>query len=187
MNEIPLKNGLIALIAILIFSGCHQENPYGPDPVIDFTKVYVFDTTDALGNKTKLYDIFFKIVDGDYDFGLKEGDTTGIFSPDSTYYNNLFITYWVYSDGQWQILDIPSNNYRIPYVPPEGLNPYFKAEIDIKLEIQTAFLEPYADSIYFSFYVVDKALHKSNEQRTPAMSLDFAGALIDTVVVISDD
>ncbi len=174
---------ILAFIAILLFGCNNKEISYPPEPQIDFTKMYVIDSVDALGNKIKIYDIFFNIIDGDYDFGLKDSDTTGIFSHDSTYYNNLFITYYVYSNGGWRILDVPSSNYRIPYVPPQGLNKYFKAEIDVKIALQIGFLS--VDSLKFKFYVVDKALHKSNEQETPAVSLDFSGIIVDTVNIIS--
>ncbi|MBA7579337.1 hypothetical protein ES708_21207 [subsurface metagenome] len=53
-------------------------------------------------------------------------------------------------------------NYRIPYIESEGQNKTLKGEI----QVDFFYLIIKYDTIKYKFYIVDRALHKSNDQET---------------------
>ncbi len=175
---------VLLLIAVLsFFTQCYKQKKYPPEPKIDFRQVFVYDTTDQLGNKIYLYSIYFKILDGDGNFGLTEDDTLEDFYGDSLYRYNFFAQLYYLQNGQ--ILEFPvelSFNSAIPYVAPVGLNNYYKAMIIYDFEIPFEIPNP----IKLEFYIIDRALNESNKQSTPWIEPGFTGILADTNNLIID-
>ena len=171
-----------SLFTILIssFFTCKKQQLYPSTPKIDFQQVIVKDSTDLLNNKVKIFSIYFKIIDGDGDFVIKDQDSLVQYYGDSTYANNFFATLYYLDQGvstPYKMV-LPLNG-AIPYTPPVGLNKYFKALIIYNLSMPNI-----PDTLKIKFYVIDRHLHKSNEQQTQWIPPDFTGTLIDTVNVL---
>lgn len=177
------KINLIFLIIIAIsFSNCVNPLVYPPEPKIDIIQVTIKDTVDGLDNKVKIYSIYFKIFDGDGDFGIKDEDTLIQHYNDSLYANNFFATLYHLKNGvptQYDI-ELPLVG-AVPYTPPVGLNVYFKALIIYDLQIYSL-----PDTLKLKFHIIDRHLNESNEQETPWITPDYYGTLLDTVTVISN-
>ena len=110
--------------------------------------------------------LIFSFTDGDGDIGLSAGDTLPPYNKGSDYYYNLFITYKELQHGILTPIDLPLPfNTRLPVITPSGNNKAIKGEMEVKLDIYNP-LSTY-DTICFDFYIVDRALHKSNVVSTP--------------------
>ena len=133
------------------------------------------DSTDILGNKTKNYCLVFEIIDGDGDIGYNEWDTTGIFSKDSIWHNNLFLSLFELEDGQLVLIN-DSIKYRTPFVQPQGQNQNLKA--DILIDYQFTYNinnELKYDTIMFEFYMYDRTQNMSNTESSLTLYLDTVG------------
>jgi len=178
-----IKNKIKLFFFIIIgisLSKCTKPPVYPPEPKIDFIQVTIKDTSDLLGNKVKNYSIYFKIFDGDGDFGIKEEDTLIQHYKDSLYANNFFATLYYLKNN----VPTPYNvqlalNGAIPYTPPVGLNVYFKALVVYDLPIQKL-----PDTLQLKFYIIDRKGNESNVQETQWINPDYYGTLVDTVTVI---
>jgi len=153
----------LSVVSMLICAmACDEIETYDPMPRIEFTKVYLADTLDALGNEVKLQRIHVEVIDGDGNLGLNREDNTEQWSPDSIGYNNLFISVFSKNaDKTYQELTGISENmrYRIPYKKPIGQNKYMKAEVIIKVEVPITSLD--YDTIRYEFFVYDREMNKS--------------------------
>jgi hypothetical protein len=173
---------ILFIIVTISFSKCYNQEKYPVEPQIDIKQVIVTDSVDQMGNAMKSYTIFFKILDGDWDFGLTENDTLYQHYGDSTYLNNFFAKLYYLNNGNEQEYPMPLDfTGAIPYVDPVGLNNYYKAMIIYNLQMPRL-----GDTLKLKFYVIDRSLNKSNEQETPWIEPDFTGIKIDTVTIISD-
>ena len=178
-----IKYILSIAFIIIVFTQCYKQRNYPPEPKIDFRQVFVFDTTDQLGNKIYLYSVYFKILDGDGNFGLHEEDTLDEFYEDTTYIYNFFAELFYLENGEIHEFPVElSFNSSIPYVEPVGLNDYYKALIIYDFEIPFEIPNP----IKLEFYIIDRALNKSNTQSTPWIEPGFIGVLADTNNLIID-
>lgn len=179
--KIKFKHAIFPLVAIIL-SGCFVQPSYSPTPLIDFRQIIVSDTTDTLGNKLPFLSLFFKILDGDGNFGLTENQY--ILDGYDTIENNFYIKMYYYSDGE--IIEFPSEllllDGRIPWTKPVGLNEYYKATVIYNLPLSFSF----TDSIKFSFYVIDNELNESNVQSTMWIPPGFRGVLADTINLIEN-
>ena len=172
-----------SLIAIFFFFSCHKPQSYSPIPVIDFTQLVVRDTTDQseLHNKIVLYQIYFKVLDGDNNLGIDQTDST---AQDSTN-NNLFFTLLYKKDGKFDTAELPIPlNYRIPKAQYVSIYNYLKATVIADLTFDPTILSSMFDTIKFSFYVIDQAHNKSNIQETPEIPVNFRGVIVDTDTII---
>ncbi|MCQ2975197.1 MAG: hypothetical protein MJ211_10375 [Bacteroidales bacterium] len=161
-----MKKSIYKLLIIVLFTGiyaCEELESYGPMPEVEFVKVYLADTIDALKNNVIHQKIYLNVIDGDGNLGLNKEDSSGNFSIDSIYYHNLFLTVnYKDSTGNYNLLKDLSENlkYRIPYNKPVGQNKYLKAEIKVDLDIPKSYIK--YDTIQYEFYVYDRELNKSN-------------------------
>ncbi len=157
------------LTALVIAISCETPEQFPDTPEVSFQSFVFKDTVDILGNEIKRCYLTIKCIDGDWDVGLSETDTTGVFHRDSLYYNNFFINLFAKVNGEFKEITVAVGNYRVPYIKPPTHNKTYKAEIKVKLEY-TQKLFPY-DTIQYKFYLVDKKLHRSNVVLTPVISL----------------
>jgi hypothetical protein len=159
------------LIAVLFFqiaftSGCTKIVTYPDNPIISFKNHTTYITTDDLGNKIALVKLQIEFTDGDGDIGLKQPVIAN--SPDSLKYN-FFLTLYDYKNGIFEkVDDLNGNqNFRIPYISREGQNKSLKGNIYIDLEYKSIIY----DTIFYSFYLVDRKFHKSNVDSTDVIVL----------------
>ncbi len=186
-----MKNNIIVLtLLFIVFYACEKPKEFPDEPQIDFTKVYITDTTDALDNPVKMHAIYFTVIDGDDNFGLEKGDTIGVFDTDSIFNSNLFITTFYKQDGKFTELytDYPLK-FRIPKTYVVGLNKYFKAEVKIEISFPLLIYNSDArmDTIYYSFYTVDKSFNYSNVEQTWEIKKTDYGFITDTTVFLPQE
>jgi len=146
------------LLLFLFLTNCKKPQVYPDTPQINFTKFLLKDTIDILDNPIKQGTLAFSFIDGDGDIGLHPYDTTAPY--DSIYFYNLYLTLYSKENGKFEKVDLPFPlRYRIPYVAKEGQNKTLKGSTEVKL-IYNYPLQ--YDTIYYTFYIYDRALHKSN-------------------------
>ena len=178
-----LKNIKYAIFLIIIFlwTECKEPQTYPSEPQIDLQQIVVSDTTDELGNNIKNFGIYFEVLDGDGDFGVKQEDTLVDHFGDSLYLNNFFVDLYRLKNGQEELYPLQLDlNGAIPYTEPVGVNIYYKALVIWDLSIPKL-----PDTLKVKFYVIDRAGHQSNYQETPWIAPDFRGVIVDTVKVIT--
>jgi len=160
---------ILILIITVLLSGlsCKKIESLPEIPSISFKSFILIDTIDALGNEGKIGELTFDFEDGDGDIGLTQPDSL---SADSANFN-LFFTLFGKIDGEF--IEVSENdletplNYRIPYIEKEGQNKALKGEI----QIDFIYLLFEHDTIKYSFFIVDRALHKSNVETTPEIAM----------------
>lgn len=164
----PFVKILILIITVLLSGlSCQKIESLPEIPSISFKSFILIDTTDVLGNEGKIGELTFDFEDGDGDIGLTQPDSL---SADSTNFN-LFFTLFSKIDGEF--IEVSENdletplNYRIPYIKKEGQNKALKGEI----QIDFIYLLFEYDTIKYSFFIVDRALHKSNIETTPEIAI----------------
>ena len=160
---------ILILLITLLLSGlsCKKIESLPEIPSISFKSFILIDTIDALGNEGKIGELIFDFEDGDGDIGLTQPDSL---SADSTNFN-MFFTLFGKTGGEF--IEVSENdletplNYRIPYIEKEGQNKALKGEI----QIDFIYLLFEHDTIKYSFFIVDRALHKSNVETTPEIAM----------------
>ncbi len=159
---------IILFFFLLAIFSCKRPQTYPIVPHITFKNFIVKDTVDILDNNIKKGTLIFSFVDGDGDIGLQEGDTLPPY--DSTYFYNLFLEGYYYENGiiHKDTSSVPLY-FRIPYVEPQGQNKVLKGDIKVDIIYNYPILH---DSIYYKFYMVDRALHKSNIETTSLIVLE---------------
>jgi hypothetical protein len=172
---------IITISLVVVLSACPKPQQYPDEPQIKFKQFILMDTVDLLNNPIKRVKLWFSLIDGDGNIGLKDSDTTGVYDPDSTYYYNFFTTGYEIIDGDTiKFIDEKQRNFRIPYVEPQGQVKTLMA--DIYTDIDFSYLQngqlPY-DSIFLDFYIVDRAFNMSNIERSVTLKLDTIGKFPD--------
>ena len=152
----------VLFIIILLSFSCRKIKTLPPEPAIAFRSFEVFDTVDILGNSSKGGRLLFDFEDGDGDLGLSP---QGYLSNGDTI--NLFMTLLRKSGND--IVPAPADDplkpsgYRIPYMENSGQYKIQKGTIKITF-IYLFYSQ--SDTIYYEFYVKDRAGHESNIERT---------------------
>ena len=153
---------------ILISVSCEKIDPQYPDkPQIDYQGFALYITTDALNNKTLIGQLSFDFTDGDGNIGLNPyTDTTNINLPDSLRYN-FFLQ--MYNLEGYAYVKVPAGEggvlkYRIPYLDKKPLSG------TMELEISYPSIGDY-DTIYYTFYIYDRDLNRSNVDTTQVIVL----------------
>jgi hypothetical protein len=165
-----IKYLVVILIAAFALDSCKKIEQLPPIPRIEYTSFAVFDTLDILGNKSKGGRLTFYFEDGDGDLGL---DVPNDNQSDTT---NLFFT--LLRKKGTNMVPAASNDplkpssYRIPYMERLGRNKILKGTISITFLY--LFYSP-ADTIRYDFYIMDRALNKSNVASTGEIILSANG------------
>ncbi len=147
---------------MLMVFACQKPTQYSDIPYIEFVSFVLKDTIDnpELQNPVKMGILKFSFVDGDGDIGLRQEDTVPPFDTSSVYFYNLYFDMYEIKNGKINQVDLPfSLNFRTPYVVPAGQNKTLKGWI--LTEFTYNFPLQY-DSIYYTFYIYDRAQHMSN-------------------------
>lgn len=161
-----LTRTFIGLAFALMLSSCLQTTEFPPEPEIEFESFELIDSTDVLGNPIQICKVTIGFTDGDGDIGLRPSDTTGRFSPDSLFYNNLLIDYYEEENGQMQLIELePSYSGRIPYITPPGQNKQLRGSIEYDMDISFR----NSDRIQFDIRLADRDFNVSNTVSTPVI------------------
>ena len=165
-NEVRMKKLRYILgVLLLFFSGCGDIETIPDVPVITYKSHTIYLTTDDLGNNIVLIQLNIEFTDGDGDIGFKPTSLPN--EPDSLNYN-FFMTLYDYKDGEFEKVEgLEMMKYRIPYIERKGQNKVLKGNIYIDLEYQTIIY----DTIFYSFYLVDRQFNKSNVDSTDVIIL----------------
>jgi hypothetical protein len=155
---------LIGILLTAVIAGCEEIKSYPEIPEIKYTPPFqIFITEDALGNEIYLGKIKFEFTDGDGNLGLRQPADT-FTRPDSAIYN-IYMELFEKNDTGFAKSDTEELKYRIPYIEREGQNKTLTGTITIDLEYRT--LE--YDTIFYTFYIVDRDYNKSNVDSTEVL------------------
>ncbi len=152
----------ISFLCLIFFSSCLKREEYPIVPHIEFKNFVKYVNNAGIEDKGTLV---FSFTDGDGDIGLSAGDTLPPYNKGGEYYYDLFITYKELQHGVLTpvVLPLPFNT-RLPVITPSGKNKAIKGEMEVNLDIYNP-LSTF-DTISFDFYIVDRALNKSNMAST---------------------
>ncbi len=159
----------------LVFHSCRKFEEFPVEPEIkyeNFLLEYNLET-----GKTERGVLIFSYTDGDGDLGLADDELYPPYNQGSKYYYNLIINYFEKQNGvfvevpllSWNpdsaYYDTLTFNSRFPRLLPEIFDQPIKGEFNDTLFI----LNPLSDydTIKFSAYIIDRALHESNVIETP--------------------
>lgn len=161
-------------LAVVGISSCRRIDEYPPEPTVQFTEFErLYNTTDSIYDRGILK---FEYTDGDGDLGLDPWDTFPPFQYGGDYYYNLVIGYHEVRNGvetevpltffnpSTQQFDTISLSARIPVLVPKNVKRPISGEI-----FDTLFIYNYNsdfDTLFFTFYIVDRALNPSNIEKT---------------------
>jgi len=150
-------------IGIFTLMSCMKKESYSDVPQIGFASYYnIFDTTKIA--KKGVLTITFQ--DGDGDIGLNSWDIFPPYDSASIYFYNYYVDLYYKRNGTF-VKDTTLNPplyTRIPNLTPDDPNKAIKGYI-----VDTIPLNPHPlyDTIQFSMFIYDRALHKSNVVTTP--------------------
>jgi hypothetical protein len=149
------KVGLSLLAGVLFLAGCRPEEKFPVEPRLEFRSLEVF------GDSASLV-VYF--TDGDGDVGLDPGDIQPPFDTTSAYYHNFFVEHYYRQNGEWvhhPFTEFPMY-YRVPRLTPTGQNKALEGEIALAIDPLPLYVAPGADTVRYTVYMVDRALHHSN-------------------------
>ncbi|MEP7171644.1 MAG: hypothetical protein ABI855_19890 [Bacteroidota bacterium] len=162
-----MKTKIFILLLLVSFASCKKPNTYPSEPKITFKELV--KNTDAQGLDESA-DLTISFVDGDGDIGLAESDTMSPYNPESVYYYDFYISFFIKHNGIFEEypLAIPSSQ-RIPLINHEGKDRSLSGDIIMHLDFLGF---PFNnDTLRFDAYIYDRALHKSNTITTSEIIL----------------
>jgi hypothetical protein len=148
-------------------SGCLKPENYPDIPEIEYMNfVSLYDT----GQYPVRGILVFSFRDGDGDIGLNSGsDTLPPYNKDGDYYYNLVISYFEKRNGIFDsVVTDPPFSSRIPVLNPDYPDKAIKGIIYDTVPLNP---RPVYDTIRFSVFIYDRALHRSNVITTPEIIL----------------
>jgi hypothetical protein len=169
------KIGIILFFLVMAVVSCRKKESYSVIPEIHYSRFLL--EVDTAAHVARRGILEFTFQDGDGDIGLPSNYLQPPFNPGSKYYYNLIIKYFEKQHGKF--IEVPllswnpdSARYdtitfdaRIPWLTPNLGDKAISGTIQDTLFIDNP-LSPY-DTIKFTFYIYDRALHKSNVDSTP--------------------
>jgi hypothetical protein len=170
-----LNKVTILLSFLFLMLSCNDITPVYPDePVIDYQGFGLYIIVDALGNKTLMGQLSFDFTDGDGNLGLYPlEDTTDLNLPDTVKFN-FFLHLYDLQGYEW--VKIPEEDggilkYRIPYLDKQPLSG--------TLDLDIAYPIIKYDTIFYTFYIYDRDLNRSNTDSTEI--IDLSGIDLDAL------
>ncbi len=165
--SVRTKVQFLLFLALAIFA-CEKIEKLPDTPRIEYKDFIMAKDSDLLGNEILVGTLIFTFEDGDGDVGLPPSDSL---VPGDTTQKNLFLTLYKKTEGTF--IRAPEDEiesplaFRIPYIKREGQNKTLKGEIEV--DIQYVIIR--YDTIRYDFYIRDRAMHKSNVERTDEIPL----------------
>ena len=152
---------------LLMLASCNEILPEYPDePVVDYQGTAFFVSEDQLGNIILVSRITFDFTDGDGNLGLYSlPEDTDPNLPDSLKYNFYL---QLYDLRGFEFVKIPDSEggilkYRIPPLDKEPTSGTMELDIFHPLIIH--------DTIFYTFYIMDRAFNRSNTDTTDVLVL----------------
>jgi len=164
---------LILSVFTFFYMACEAPKTYPDTPEVSFKSVSLENAIDSLQNEVKRVKLTIKVVDGDGDIGIID-DYGNIYPTfidrDSV---DLYIDLLQKVDGVFEKVNLFfPYNYATPYLAPEGQNKTLIADLEVNFDITEQY-----DTIKYSFYIYDRALHKSNVAESPEIPFDTLGII----------
>ncbi|KPL13858.1 MAG: hypothetical protein AMS23_08165 [Bacteroides sp. SM1_62] len=154
----------IVIILTLALAGCPAPRTLPDVPRVEFKSFILEKKINALNQEILTGTLTFDFEDGDGDIGF-EASPDSLNAPDTVKYN-LFLTLHEMVDGVYREVDTSELGsppyYRIPPLDREGQNKTLKGEISVDIEYFTIDY----DTLRYSFYLFDRAYHRSNVDTT---------------------
>jgi hypothetical protein len=158
-----LRNTLIFLLILgIMIVACEPPEKVSGVPEITFKSFVLIDYIDSLDNKGKLGTLKFDFIDGDADIGSYVADTETTDESLITKYNVFLIPFEKLPDGFYDSVESNPLKYIIRHndkLDRVGQNKTIKGEMEVT--IQYAIIPP-QDTLRYEFYILDRAMHKSN-------------------------
>ena len=146
---------------------CKKAKTYSVEPSLTFKDLVKITNSQGVDESA---DLTISFIDGDGDIGLAESDTMPPYNPESIYYYDFFINFFIKHNGVFEPypLVIPASQ-RIPYINHSGKDQSLSGDIIMHLDfIGFQFNN---DTLRFETYIYDRALHKSNTVTTSEIIL----------------
>ncbi|MEN8157372.1 MAG: hypothetical protein ABFS10_10490 [Bacteroidota bacterium] len=147
---------------LLLVVSCNEIIPEYPDePVVDYKGTAFYIGEDPLGNPTLVSRIIFDFTDGDGNVGLYPlPENTDPDLPDSLKYNFYL---QLYDLQGYEFVKVPDSlggvlRNRIPPLDKEPTSGTMELDIYYPLIVY--------DTIFYTFYIVDRAFNRSNTDTT---------------------
>ena len=152
-------------MALLLFSGCFEQENFPDEPIIQFKDFRV------LGDSAQLE---FDFTDGDGDIGLEKDNFEPPFDSSSYYHYNIYVAYYKKTPNGWErgvnpLGDSIVFGFRIEPVLTGNKQRSLKGSIEVNMEDWYNPVSPYNDTIKYEFQLIDRALNESNWGETPAI------------------
>ena len=159
---------------MLLFSTCRRFEDFPIEPEIEFDNFQLLYNEDL--GVTDRGILMISYTDGDGDLGLDANDTLPPYNYNGDYYYNMVIDYYEKQNGKWELVPLVSPNpdtgendtltfsVRIPNLTPSSGNQAIKGLIQDTMYIYNPLSD--FDTIKFSVYIIDRALHISNTVET---------------------
>jgi len=163
-----MNRTLFFITALLIITvSCEEIAPDYPDkPVVDYQRFSLYISVDQLGNKNLVGQLSFRFTDGDGDLGLYPlPDSSGMNLPDTLKYNFFLQLYDLKGSAFEKVPEADGGifKYRIPYLDKQPLS----GTIDLEIAYPVIFY----DTIYYTFYIMDREFNRSNTDTTEVIVL----------------
>jgi hypothetical protein len=156
---------IITLLALSLHQ-CHEVPVYPDVPVINYESFFLYITTNSLNQEVLTGKMDFSFTDGDGNLGLEPWpDTVAISLPDTQRYN-LFLQMYDYQDNEFVMIPDEEGGllkYMIPYLDKKPLS----GTISVTIEYPIIRF----DTIFYTFYIYDRDLNKSNMDTTDVQIL----------------
>jgi hypothetical protein len=163
------KIAFILIPVTMLLAGCPTPKVLPDIPKVEFRSFVLGEEPNDLGQIVLIGVLNFYFEDGDGDIGF-EASFDSLEAPDSVKYN-LFLTTYERVDGQYQMMDTSELDanlfFRIPPLDREGQNKTLKGEIEVAIEY---YIIP-ADTVKYSFFLMDRAFNHSNTDTTSEIVL----------------
>ena len=136
-----------------IISGCNKIEVYPTTPEIQLKSFKVKLNTSTIGPPV-FGELTFSFIDGDGDIGFSE-NSDNIADNEQT---DVFISEY---NSKGEILRDTVGPFYLPYFKESSYRKSLKGEIQINIPTHSS------DTVYYEFYIIDRAFHKSNIITTP--------------------
>lgn len=164
---------LIFSVFAFVYTACEAPKVFPDTPEVSFKSVSLENAVDSLQNQVKRVKLTIHVADGDGDIGII--DDYGNIYP--TFINmdsvDLYIDLLQKVDGVFEKVNLFfPYNYATPYLEPQGQNKTLIVDLEVSFDITEQY-----DTIKYSFYIYDRALHKSNVAESPEIPFDTLGTI----------
>ncbi len=155
-------------IGLMLLASCNEVTETYPDePVVDYQTFGIYISEDALGNQVAIGRLTFNFTDGDGNLGLPPlEENSNPLLPDSMKYNFYL---QLYDLQGYEFVKISESEggilkYRIPFLAKQPTKGIMDLDISYPLIVH--------DTIFYTFYIVDRTFNQSNTDTTDIIDLD---------------